>query len=156
MNLAILVLEDEAPVRDAIMRDLEEFSETVRIEPAEDVSDAWAVIDELAADGDELALVLADHRMPGQTGVDFLISMQQDERTVGAKTVLVTGQANQQDTIRALNQAGLDHYLAKPWQAEELQAVVRHQLTDFVLQMKLNPLPYMAVLEQSRAMESLR
>lgn len=156
MNLTILVLEDETPVREAVLRDLAEFADTVRIEPAEDVEDAWAVVDEVDADGDVLALVLADHRMPGETGVDFLVGMQQDERTVGAKTVLVTGQANQQDTIRALNQAGLDHYLSKPWQPEELQQVVRQMLTDFVLEMGLDPLPYLPALEATRVMDSLR
>ena len=47
MTLTILSLEDEADVRDALERDLEEFWDKIRLEVAEDVDDAWAVIDEI-------------------------------------------------------------------------------------------------------------
>ena len=69
MTLTILSLEDEADVRDALERDLEQFWDKIRLEVAEDVDDAWAVIDEIVEDGDELALVLSDHRLPGKSGV---------------------------------------------------------------------------------------
>ena len=103
MTLTILSLEDEADVRDALERDLEEFWDKIRLEVAEDVDDAWAVIDEIVEDGDELALVLSDHRLPGKSGVDFLVELMKDERFGATRTVLVTGQADQSDTIRALN-----------------------------------------------------
>ena len=70
--------------------------------------------------------------------------------------MLVTGQADQDDTIRALNEAGLDHYIAKPWDPVNLQEVVRHQLTDFVLEAGINPLPYLPVLDGVRVMEAIR
>ena len=65
MTLTILSLEDEAEVRQALERDLEEFDGRVRLELAEDASDAWSVAEELASDGEELALALSDHRLPG-------------------------------------------------------------------------------------------
>ncbi len=153
MKLTILVLEDEPEVRDAIERDLAELASVLRIEPAEDVPDAWEVIEEITRDGDLLALVLADHRLPGTTGVDFLVELVRDERAAWARTVLLTGQADQQDTIRALNQAGLSHYLAKPWDRDELLDVVRTQLTDVVEDTGIDPLPHMAALDAERAME---
>ena len=69
MTLAILVLEDEADVRDAIERDLEEFWSKIRLEVAEDADDAWAAVEDIEADGDQLALVLSDHRLPGRSGL---------------------------------------------------------------------------------------
>lgn len=114
MKLVILVVEDEPEVRDAVVGDLAPFAQVARIEPAEDVEDAWEVVAEAEADGDALALVLADHRLPGRSGVDMLVEMSSDERTAAARKVLVTGQADQADTIRAVNEAGLDHYVAKP------------------------------------------
>ena len=71
MTLTILSLEDEADVRDALERDLEQFWDKIRLEVAEDVDDAWAVIDEIVEDGDELALVLSDHRLARQVGGRF-------------------------------------------------------------------------------------
>ncbi|QPL05463.1 MULTISPECIES: response regulator [Actinomyces] len=156
MKLTILVVDDEPEVRDAVVGDLLPFADVVRVEPAEDVEDAWEVVQEVEADGDVVALVLADHRMPGTTGVDMLIAMEGDERTADARKVLVTGQADQADTIRAVNEAGLDHYVAKPWRPEEMQAVVREQLTDFVVGTGLDPLPHLRAIDGARAMEMLR
>lgn len=156
MKLTILVVDDEPEVRDAVVGDLLPFADVVRVEPAEDVEDAWAVVEEVEEDGDVVALVLADHRMPGTTGVDMLIDMEDDERTADARKVLVTGQADQADTIRAVNEAGLDHYVAKPWRPEDLQAVVREQLTDFVVATGLDPLPHLRAIDGARAMEMLR
>lgn len=53
MQLAGLILEDERPVREALARDLGHVGDHVRIEVAEDVPDAWTVIDELDRDGDQ-------------------------------------------------------------------------------------------------------
>ena len=156
MKLTILVVDDEPEVRDGVVGDLAPFADVVRIEPAEDVDDAWEVVDDVDASGDLVALVLADHRMPGASGVDMLVAMSHDERTAAASKVLVTGQADQADTIRAVNEAGLDHYIAKPWRPDQLQEVVRDQLTDFVLAEGLDPLPHLRALDGVRAMESLR
>jgi two-component system, OmpR family, phosphate regulon response regulator PhoB len=156
MQLTVLLLEDEPPVREALTRDLGVFRDTIRIEVAEDADDAWTVIAEVDADGDRLALVLADHRLPGTSGVDFLTQLPDDPRTVHTRKVLVTGQADQQDTIRAVNEAGLDHYIAKPWDPDELTDVVREQLTEHVLEHRLDPLPHLRALDAARVMPLLR
>lgn len=154
MKLVILVLEDEPEVRTALARDLTPFVDTVRIELAQDVPDAWQILDEL--DGDVLALILSDHRLPGRTGVDFLVETTTDPRARHARRVLVTGQAGHADTIRAINDGALDHYIAKPWEPAELQRIVREQLTDFVSENHLDPLPVMRALDPMRAMELVR
>jgi response regulator RpfG family c-di-GMP phosphodiesterase len=82
--------------------------------------------------------------------------MCEDDRTVDTRKVLITGQANQEDTIRALNDAKLDHYFSKPWDVDMLLDVVRQQLTDYVLMMGIDPLPYMRVLDGVRIMDALR
>jgi len=156
MRLAVLVLEDEPEVRAALLRDLAAFDPPVRVEPAENVEDARAVLRELAAVGDALALVLADHRLPGTTGVELLVELHGDPEHSSARKVLVTGQADQQDTIRAVNEAGLDRYVTKPWDAEELVALVRSELTSFVLAEDLDPLPYLPALDAARVMPALR
>ncbi|MGO1590695.1 MAG: response regulator [Ancrocorticia sp.] len=153
MKLAILVLEDEPEVRDALMHDLSAFMPTARIEPAEDVEDAWEVIREIQTDGDRLALALCDHRLPGTTGVDFLVEMARMPHTTLTRKVLVTGQADLEDTVRAINKAQLDRYIAKPWNADELLSVTRTQLTDYVEACGLNPIDYMKILDSERALD---
>lgn len=156
MQLAVLVLEDEPEVRDAIVRDLGPLAGAIRVEAAEDVPDAHEVLAELRRDGDPLAVVLADHRLPGVTGVDFLVELCHDDDHGRSRKVLVTGQADQQDTIRAVNEAGLDHYVTKPWDAEVLRGLVRDELTTYVLQQDIDPLPFLAVLDAGRVMPALR
>lgn len=156
MKLAVVILEDEPEVRDAVARDLDPFADVVRIEPAEDVPDAREVIAEIAADGDVLALVLADHRLPGESGVDLLVELARSAEHAQVRTVLVTGQAGHEDTIRAVNDAGLDHYIAKPWTPEELQGTVRDQLTEFVLAVGVDPLPHLRALDAARVMDLVR
>lgn len=156
MKLAVLVVEDEAPVRAALARDLAPFASTVRIEMAEDVEDAKAVVKEIDEDGDVVALILSDHRLPGMSGVDYLIETAQDPKLVKSRKVLVTGQAGHEDTIRAINLAQINHYIAKPWHVDVLQQTVRGQLTDFVLGNDINPLPHLAALDSARAMDALR
>jgi response regulator RpfG family c-di-GMP phosphodiesterase len=156
MKLAVIVLEDEAPVREALVRDLAPLADVVRIEPAEDADDARAVLAELARDGDVPALVLADHRLPGTTGVDLLVELHGDPRTAATRKVLVTGQADLEDTIRAVNEARLDRYVAKPWAPDELVSVAREELTAYVLATGVDPLPHLRALDAAAVLPRLR
>ncbi|MFC7336644.1 response regulator [Haloferula chungangensis] len=154
-QITILSLDDEPEVRQAITRDLEPFAKLFRIEVAEDVEDARDVLRSIDDDGDSLGLILCDHRLPGTSGVEFLIQLEAEENHKGIRKVLVTGQADQQDTIRAINTGGLDHYIAKPWQAEELQSIVREQLTGYLLDHDIDPIPYLSILDDPRLFERI-
>ena len=155
-KIAILSLEDEPEVRQAITRDLESFADTFRIEGAEDVEDAKDLIASIKSDGDIVGLILCDHRLPGTTGVDFLTQLQDEPETRAMRKVLVTGQADHQDTIKAINAGGLHHYLPKPWKPEELVAIVREQLTDFVIESPdIDPIPFVGILDGARLMSKI-
>lgn len=154
-RLVILCIEDEDEVRDAVVRDLEVFEPAFMVEVAEDADDARQVVEEVTTAGDEVALVIADHRLPGMQGTDFLIELHGNPETARARKVLLTGQAGHEDTIRAINQADLDHYISKPWTAEKLHSVVREQLTEYVLRNVEDVLPYVAILDGPRLLQRL-
>ncbi|MCJ7726934.1 MAG: response regulator [Acidimicrobiia bacterium] len=153
-EIAILVVEDEPEVRDAVVRDLAPFARHFRIEIAEDVADARSVLQELAAQGVAVGLILCDHLLPGTLGTDFLIELHAEDRTRPTRKVLLTGQAGLEDTVRAINEAGLDYYIAKPWTPGGLQEAVRRQLTEFVLAGEFDVLGYVAVLDGPRLVEA--
>lgn len=153
-DLVVLVVEDEAEVRAAIVRDLESLLGSVRVDEASDAEDAVAALGEAVDDGDHVGLILADHRLPGRSGVDLLVSLHADPERRQIRKVLITGQAGHADTIRAINEAGLAHYIAKPWQPEELLATVVEQLTDYVISAGLEPLAYVDVLDGPRLLEA--
>ena len=151
-ELAILIVEDEPEVRDALIRDVAPFESHFRIEAAEDVSDARAAMQSLDDAGQQVALVLCDHLLPGVHGVDFLIELNENKITRPARKVLVTGQAGLEDTVRAVNDADLDHYIAKPWEEADLQEIVREQLTEYVSRWVDDLLPYVPVLNGAKLM----
>lgn len=154
-DVTILIVEDEPEVREAIGRDLAPFSRTFNIEYAEDAEDARVAMEDCKNVGQRVALILADHLLPGERGTDLLISLHSEPETRTIKKVLITGQAGHGDTIRAINEADLDHYIAKPWSPDDLQSVVRSQLTDWVLEHERDVLPYVATLDASRLMEGI-
>ena len=154
-RITILSLDDEPEVRQAITRDLEPFSKLFRIEVAEDVDDARDVIRSIDEDGDLVGVILCDHRLPGTSGVEFLIQLETEENHKGIRKILVTGQADQQDTIRAINTGGLDYYIAKPWQAEALQTIVRDQLTGYILDQDIDPIPFLSILDDPLLLERI-
>lgn len=153
-ELVILVVEDEPEVRAGIVRDLEPFATQIRVDEADDVDDAHAALAEAGQTGDHVGLVLADHRLPGRSGVDLLVSLHEDPSTRPIRKVLITGQAGHEDTIRAINDAGLAHYIAKPWNPAELVAVTRQLLTDYVIAAGLDPLAYLQVLDAPRLLDA--
>ena len=53
-----------------------------------------------------------------------------------------------------MNEAGLHHYIAKPWDPVELLAVARDALTGAVLDADLDPLPFVAHLDGPRLLEA--
>lgn len=152
----ILVVEDELEVMDALVNDLEFFEQTFPIESANTAEEANQVISEIYEAGNSVGLILCDHVLPGQNGVDLLVELQNKNGISMSRKVLVTGQAGLDDTIVAINKADLNHYIAKPWTREQLHKVVVDELTEYVIQKKVNPLTYMATLDAKRLSEVIR
>ncbi len=155
-DMVILCVEDEVEVRNAIVRDIAPFAQICRIDEAEDAADAKDAVSQCLAAGDHLALVLCDHMLPGQSGVDFLVTLHDDARTRATRKVLVTGQAGLEDTVKAVNRANLDHYITKPWSKETLHATIKEQLTNYVLECVENVLPYVSLLDGPRLLAAQR
>jgi thioredoxin reductase (NADPH) len=126
----LLTVDDDPSVSRAIARDLRRrYGDRHRVVRAESGADALAVLRELTARGESTALLLADHRMPGMTGVEFL--EQAMDLAPAAKRVLLTAYADTDAAIRAINDVDLDRYLLKPWDPpEELLYPVLDELLD--------------------------
>ncbi len=154
-KLVLLSIEDEQEVRDALLRDLKPFASAFRIESAEDIPEAEEVIAECIQEGDRMALLLCDHILPGEDGIDFLIRYEDSNDAGKARKVLVTGQAGHEATIQAINQGKLNYYVSKPWKVEELHQVIQDQLTEFVIENDIDPLPYVQSLDGPRLLDHL-
>lgn len=155
-KIYILVVEDEPDVLDSIVRDLSSFETFFPIEMADTAEEARELIQEIMDSDHQIGLILCDHVLPGDNGVELLVEMQKNETTVRTRKVLITGQAGLQETVRAVNEANLRHYIAKPWEKEGLVDIVRELLTDYVLENVKNPLGFMPILDRERIAESIR
>jgi thioredoxin reductase (NADPH) len=127
---AILAVDDEPTVLAAVARDLRRgFGEHYRILRAGSGQEALELLEELRRRGDQLALAIADQRMPGMEGTELLTKA----RIIypDAKRVLLTAYADTQAAIAAINEVALDYYLLKPWDPpeEQLFPVVTDLLT---------------------------
>jgi thioredoxin reductase (NADPH) len=129
-RVAILTVDDDPAVSRAVARDLRRrYGGEHRIVRAEAAQQALEALRELRLRGDEVAVILADYRMPGMTGIEFL-EQAMDIYPV-AKRVLLTAYADTGAAIDAINVVDLDHYLLKPWDPpeEKLYPVVDAMLT---------------------------
>ena len=114
----IVTVDDDPSVSRAVARDLRRrYGERNRIVRAESGEQALDALRQMKLRGDQVAVILADYRMPGLTGIEFL------ERAMDiypfARRVLLTAYADTSAAIDAINIVDLDHYLLKPWDPPE-------------------------------------
>ena len=127
---AILAVDDEPAVLAAVARDLRRgFGERFRILRAGSGAEALEILRELRTRGEPVALLVADQRMPGMSGTEYLVEAR--KLVPEAKRVLLTAYADTEAAISAINEVALDYYLLKPWDPpeEELYPVVQDLLT---------------------------
>jgi len=121
----IICVDDQREVLNAIKRELDVFSTEFNIVECESASEAEEVVNELNDENQTIALIICDHIMPGENGIEFLARINKDDRFMQTKRMLLTGLASQQDTIKAINEAQIHYYLEKPWDSDELVTVVK-------------------------------
>ncbi len=94
-----------------------------------------------------LDLILTDQKMPRQTGIQLLEWVRQNHpRTV---RLLMTGYAELEDAVDAINRGQVYHYLLKPWRTEELLQILRNAAEKCLLERSRDQL-----LEQLRQLNS--
>lgn len=69
-------------------------------------------------------VVIADYMMPEMDGITFLKQVREVRPL--ASRILLTGYADKDNAIRAINEAGLYYYLEKPWNNDHLRVVIRN------------------------------
>lgn len=113
----ILVVEDEAPIREMLRFALERND--FRVSEAEDALSARMVV----AD-DRPDLVLLDWMLPDVSGVEFAREMKKDQNTKDLPIIMVTARTEEEDRVRGLD-IGCDDYICKPFSSMELISRVK-------------------------------
>jgi two-component system phosphate regulon response regulator PhoB len=113
-NKVILVVEDEASIREMLRFALQRADFTV-VE-AGDVPSARLKLAERRAD-----LILLDWMMPGVSGLEYARELKGSASTRDVPIIMVTARAEEEDRVRGLN-LGCDDYVSKPFSFPELIA----------------------------------
>lgn len=111
----ILLVDDEANILSALRRLLRPAG--YRILTAESAAEALDLLET-----DPVDLIISDMRMPGMDGATFLTRVR--ERWPQTLRILLTGYADMEATIAAINQGEIYRYVAKPWNDHDLKLLV--------------------------------
>lgn len=71
-------------------------------------------------------LVISDYLMPGINGIEFLLEIKKLQPY--ATRILLTGYADKENAIKAINEVGLYQYIEKPWANEDLKLIIQNGL----------------------------
>lgn len=74
----------------------------------------------------EIDLVISDYLMPDMNGIDFLAEVKKINKDI--TLILLTGYADKENVIKAVNQVGVYYYLEKPWNNDSLIKVINNGL----------------------------
>ncbi|GAA1256245.1 response regulator [Sphaerisporangium rubeum] len=117
-NPAILTVDDDPAVSRSVARDVRRrYGDRYRVVRADSGPAALDALREIKLRGEQVALMLADYRMPEMNGIQFLESAM--DIFPRARRVLLTAYADTDAAIDAINVVDLDHYLLKPWNPPE-------------------------------------
>jgi len=116
----LMAVDDEAFILRALKRELDGWSPATYFTPFKlEVAlftDAAAALD--AAQRKPFDLIIADYAMAGMDGVEFLRRVRQVRPD--AAHILLSGRADVGVLVDAVNQAGICHFVRKPWRNYEL------------------------------------
>lgn len=110
----VLIVDDEAPIREMIAVALEMAD--YRVLEADSAQAAHALVVDHRPD-----LVLLDWMMPGTSGIELARRLKRDEATAELPIIMLTAKGEEDNKIQGL-EAGADDYITKPFSPRELVA----------------------------------
>lgn len=120
----VMIVDDEDLVRNALVRSLRKEGHELII--AENAQQALEILEQ-----ERIDLIISDHLMPGMTGLEFLRLVK--EKYPETIRIILTGHADLDVVISAINEGEVYRFLTKPWSAEELKLNIRLALKNLEL-----------------------
>lgn len=97
-----------------------------------------------------LDLIVSDYLMPEMNGIEFLLEIKKLHPF--ATRILLTGYADKENAIKAINEVGLYQYIEKPWDNDDLRITIQNGLERRFLMEKLES----KIQEVQRVQQSLQ
>ena len=131
---SLLLVDDEENILNSLKRTFRK--EQYKIVTAKSGMEGLSVIGK-----EKISLVLSDHRMPGMEGVEFLNEVRQ--KSPDTIRMMLTGYADMQSVMNAINHGEVYRFITKPWDDEEIRFIVRDALRHYDL------------IDENRALQTL-
>ncbi|MCA1813439.1 MAG: response regulator [Halobacteriales archaeon] len=117
----ILLVDDEPDILDSLQALLEHEQAGVRVVTASSGPEA---LEKLKAQ--RVDLIITDYKMPGMNGLEFLAAA--GEFAAGIPRILITAFPDLDVAIRAINEAGIENFVTKPFESKTVVEQVRTAL----------------------------
>lgn len=114
----IVIVDDE----DMVLTSLNAYLTLETEYQVETFTDADEAVEFLR--NNRVSVVISDYLMPKMNGIEFLAKAK--ELQPEASRILLTGHADKQSAIEAINKVGLFQYIEKPWDNSSLLLVIRN------------------------------
>ena len=118
----LLLVDDEPGIRESVQAYLEDNEDWV-VTAASNAEEAWQTIESKVPD-----IIISDIMMPNVNGYEFLAKLKEDPRYRTIPVVFLTARGMTSDRIQGY-ESGCDAYLSKPFDPEELEAIVKNLLS---------------------------
>ena len=132
----IICVDDEQTILDSLEIDLlKAFEDKYLIETAQSGEEALELLSELLEEQYEVPLVISDQIMPNMKGDELLRSVH----AISPNTlkIMLTGQADLEAVVNAINYAKLYRYIPKPWQCDDLKLTATEAIYRYFQDQKL-------------------
>jgi len=119
---SILIVDDEDSILNAFRRILADEDYDVQV-----ANNGFDGLNRLRAASNPFSLIISDQRMPEMNGVQFFA--QAKDIFPDAVRILLTGYADSDSIIEAINKGGVHLYFTKPWHEEEILLHIKQSLS---------------------------
>ncbi|RLD75150.1 MAG: hypothetical protein DRJ10_15805, partial [Bacteroidetes bacterium] len=127
---AIILVDDEMIILQSLRTQLKrDLGDLYEIELAESGEEGMEIFNELKADSIEIPLVISDQIMPGMKGDEFLEFVYKTSKDT--RTIMLTGQADVTSVGKAVNNAKLYRFIAKPWDEVDLNMTIKEAIKSY-------------------------
>jgi len=116
----LLLVDDEGGILNALKRIF--MAEGYQIHTALNGTEGVQLLEQHS----DIDIIISDMRMPGMDGAEFLKIAAQ--RWPNIKRILLTGYADINSAIAAINEGKIDYYISKPWKNDEIISIVNNAL----------------------------
>lgn len=138
----VLYIDDEGANRQVFQAT---FRKEFHVDTAASLAEAWPLLKDGRVD-----VVICDQRMPGVEGCEALKRIR--ERYPRVRRMLITAHADLQALVDALNEAGVCHYIQKPWAVAEVRDAVNKAFAELQVEAERTALTE-RLMESNRQLE---